>query len=61
MTRKLCALRQRIAKWHGPGVLVLVTHQVNISALTGHPGATGEGMVPRPSGGDVEGLGTVGL
>jgi len=39
------ALRARIAAWRGPGVLVLVTHQVNIAALTGRSTAMGEGVV----------------
>jgi broad specificity phosphatase PhoE len=39
------ALRARIAQWRGPGVLVLVTHQVNIAALTGRTTAMGEGVV----------------
>lgn len=34
--------------WKGPGVLVVVTHQVNITALTGHVPASGEGVVLRP-------------
>jgi broad specificity phosphatase PhoE len=53
------ALRARIAEWKGPGVLVLVTHQVNISALTGRATAMGEAVVLRPVGGDVSVLGTV--
>lgn len=53
------ALRARIAAWKGPGVLVLVTHQVNISALTGQPTAMGEAVVLRPIGGDFSVLGTV--
>ncbi len=31
--------------WRGPGVLVVVTHQVNISALTSTSPASGEGVV----------------
>ncbi|WP_243373489.1 histidine phosphatase family protein [Microvirga solisilvae] len=42
------ALRQVIAKWSSPGVLVLVTHQVNITALTGIFPAEGEVLVLRP-------------
>jgi phosphohistidine phosphatase SixA len=42
------ALRARIAEWRGPGALVLVTHQVNISALTGRPVAMAEGIVLQP-------------
>ncbi len=43
--------------WNGPGVLVLVTHQVNISALTGRPTASGEAVVLRPAGGEVRSAG----
>lgn len=53
------ALRARIAEWKGPGALVLVTHQVNISALTGRATAMGEAVVLRPAGGGVSVLGTV--
>jgi phosphohistidine phosphatase SixA len=42
------ALRSRISQWRGPGVLVLVTHQVNISALTGRFVGPGEGLVLQP-------------
>lgn len=43
------ALRQMVAQWSGqPGVLVLVTHQVNITALTGVVPAEGEILVLRP-------------
>jgi phosphohistidine phosphatase SixA len=42
------ALRARIGQWRGPGVLVLVTHHVNISALTGRSVAPGEGLVLQP-------------
>ena len=47
------ALRERIREWHGPGVLVLVTHQVNITALTGQAVAAGEGVVLRPQPGGL--------
>jgi phosphohistidine phosphatase SixA len=33
--------------WRGPGVLVVVTHQVNISAMTGAGTASAEGLVVR--------------
>lgn len=42
--RALATLRQ----WRGPGTLVVVTHQVNITALTGVVPASGEGVVVRP-------------
>ncbi len=41
-----------LARWHGPGALVVVTHQVNITALTGLVPASGEGIVVRPRSGD---------
>jgi phosphohistidine phosphatase SixA len=37
--------------WRGPGVLVVVTHQVNITALTGEFTASAEGVVLRPAAG----------
>ncbi|HCN70286.1 MAG TPA: histidine phosphatase family protein [Pusillimonas sp.] len=35
----------RFSKWQGPGVLVVVTHQVNITALTDIVPRSGEGIV----------------
>jgi len=43
-------VRARVAAWRGPGTLVLVTHQVNITALTGTVPAPGEGVVLKPDG-----------
>jgi phosphohistidine phosphatase SixA len=37
--------------WRGPGALVVFTHQVNITALTGIVPQSGEGVVLRPEGG----------
>lgn len=37
-----------LAAWRGPGVLVVVTHQVNITALTEVVPASGEGVVVKP-------------
>jgi phosphohistidine phosphatase SixA len=42
------ALRRLIEGWRSAGVLVLVTHQVNITALTGIFPAEGEVLVLRP-------------
>jgi hypothetical protein len=44
--------------WTGPGVLVAVTHQVNITALTGITPREGEGVIVTMRGGapTVEGL-----
>jgi phosphohistidine phosphatase SixA len=39
------AARAVVAAWRGPGALVVVTHQVNITALTGVVPASGEGVV----------------
>lgn len=47
------AARAELAAWRGPGVLVVVTHQVNITALTGVYPASGEGVVLRVQGADV--------
>jgi phosphohistidine phosphatase SixA len=41
--------RALIARWRGPGVLVVVTHQVNIQALAGVVAASAEGVVVRPA------------
>ena len=48
-----------LADWRGPGVLVVVTHQVNITALTGVVPASGEGVVVRPTAQGLEVLGRV--
>ena len=37
--------RRLLLGWRGPGVLVVVTHQVNITALTGLVPQSGEGVV----------------
>jgi len=39
--------RAILARWNGPGVLVVVTHQVNITALTGAGAASAQGVVVR--------------
>lgn len=41
--------RTVLARWRGPGTLVVVTHQVNITALTGVGSASAEGVVVRPA------------
>jgi phosphohistidine phosphatase SixA len=41
-------------RWRGPGVLVVTTHQVNVTALTGLNPAPGEGVVVRPKGEGIE-------
>lgn len=47
------AARAILAGWTGPGVLVVVTHQVNITALTGTVPASGEGIVMRREAGKL--------
>ena len=42
-------VRARIAAWRGPGTLVLVTHMVNIAAITGESTAMGEALVLAPA------------
>jgi phosphohistidine phosphatase SixA len=44
------AARELLIGWRGPGALVVSTHQVNISALTGVSPASGEGVVLRRDG-----------
>ena len=41
---------QILTQWRGPGVLVVVTHQVNITALTDVVPSSGEGVVVKPVG-----------
>lgn len=43
-----------LLQWRGPGVLVVVTHQVNITALTDVFPASGEGVVLRVSGKNLQ-------
>ncbi|MEY4599249.1 MAG: hypothetical protein RLZZ445_2046 [Pseudomonadota bacterium] len=47
--QQTAAVRARIQSFRGPGNLVLVTHQVNITALTGEFPAEGEIFVVRAS------------
>lgn len=48
------AARVILANWKGPGALVVVTHQVNITALTGLHVASGEGVVLSVADGRLE-------
>ena len=41
--------RERIASWHGPGVLLVVTHSSNIKALTGLEIEQGAMIVASPT------------
>lgn len=53
-------VREMVAAWAGrQSTLVLVTHQVNITALTGMVPAEGEAVVLRPSPGGFELVGRV--
>ncbi len=49
--------RERLLNWGGPGVLVVVTHQVNITALTGVVPASGEGIVVKKEGVNLQVVG----
>jgi phosphohistidine phosphatase SixA len=51
--------RRILLGWGGPGALVVVTHQVNITALTGVAPSSGEGVVVRHAGGDLVVVGRV--
>lgn len=51
-TREALAL---LSDWRGPGVLVVVTHQVNITALTDIVPASGEGIVVQAIGLEQQG------
>ena len=50
------ATRAAVAEWAGPGALVLVTHQVNITALTGIVPESGEVIVLEPAPNRAEGF-----
>jgi phosphohistidine phosphatase SixA len=48
-----------LKRWKGPGALVVVTHQVNVTALTGVVPASGEGVVVRSTADGIEVVGRV--
>ena len=48
-----------LGRWAGPGVLVVVTHQVNITALTGQGASSGEGVIVKPTKDGLQVLGTI--
>lgn len=52
-------VRRLIQDWKGPGVLALVTHQVNITALTNIFPAEGEILVLRPTSAGFEVAGRI--
>jgi phosphohistidine phosphatase SixA len=47
-SQQIQALRTALPQWPGPGNLVLVTHQVNMSSLTGEYPSMGELFLTRP-------------
>ncbi|MES2832337.1 MAG: histidine phosphatase family protein [Pseudomonadota bacterium] len=52
--------RAVLASWRGPGALVVVSHQVNITALTGVYPASAQGVVVRlAADGSLKVLGTI--
>jgi len=53
------ATKARIAGFDGDGVQVMVTHQVNITALTGIVPAQGEAIVVEPDGDEVAVVGRI--
>jgi phosphohistidine phosphatase SixA len=53
------AAQRLLSRWQGPGVMVVVTHQVNITALTGVAPVSGEGIVVKPSAQGLQVLGRV--
>ncbi|HDZ46390.1 hypothetical protein LCGC14_0086930 [marine sediment metagenome] len=53
--------QEQIAAWQGPGNLLLITHQVNITALLGGGVGSGEMIVLRPAGGEVQVVGRLSI
>lgn len=53
------AIREIVKSWQGPGALIMVTHQVNISALTGQFTRQGEVIVMRARDNAIEVVGTI--
>lgn len=53
------AARALLQRWRGPGALVVVTHQVSITALTGIVPASGEGVVVGYVDGKIAVLGRI--
>lgn len=51
--------RALLLAWRGPGMLVVTTHQANVSALTGIATASGEGVVMRAQRGALTVVGTL--
>ncbi|PKG54351.1 MULTISPECIES: histidine phosphatase family protein [Halomonadaceae] len=53
--------QEQIAAWRGPGNLLLVTHQVNITALIGGGVSSGEMIVVRPTGDSFQVVGRLSI
>jgi phosphohistidine phosphatase SixA len=53
------AALQLMATWRGPGAMVAVTHQVNVTALTGIFPREGEGIVVRFSNAKLDVIGRI--
>jgi phosphohistidine phosphatase SixA len=53
------ALMAEIRDWSGSGNLVLVTHEANITALTGQSSRDGEAIVVRPDGDKLQVIGRI--
>ncbi len=53
------AALQLLQRWQGPGVLVVITHQVNITALTGIFPASGAGVIVKPGASGLTVIGRV--
>ncbi|MEO8249189.1 MAG: histidine phosphatase family protein [Burkholderiales bacterium] len=56
---KTPSARDLLLGWSGPGALVVVSHQVNIQALTGVAPRAGEGVVVKAREGRVEVVGRI--
>lgn len=56
---RIAEARALLSGWNGPGTLVVVSHQVNISAITGSGLASGEGIVLRRQGDELEVVGRI--
>ncbi len=57
--KQTAAARALLSAWRGPGPLVVVTHQVNITALTGFVPASGEGVVVERDGSSLKVVGRI--
>ena len=53
-------LKEIVARWQGPGTLVLVTHALTIRPITGFLPNQAETVVLRPSPGNPRGADVVG-